>query len=225
MSKFGLSQVVLIFEDGAIPAIGGGGGRGRGGRGGALDPSTVPDEYRGRMGQVTAARSVPNILQYVRNGGAAIAIGSSANLAYHAGLPVQNHLVANGEPLTREEYFTPGSILDMKVEHASPLTHGFNDRVNVLFSHSPTFSLAAGAEAQGVRRIGWYDTPNPLRSGWAWGERYLQNGVAAIEADYGQGKMFIFGPKITFRSQPHGTFGFLFNGIYYGATDDRPISE
>jgi hypothetical protein len=111
----------------------------------------------------------------------------------------------------------------MQVEHASPLTHGFGDQVNVLFSHSPTFSLGADAEAQGVKRIGWYDQ-EPLRSGWAWGERYLENGVGIVEADYGQGKLFIFGPKITFRAQPHGTFGFLFNGIYYGAADDRPIS-
>jgi hypothetical protein len=25
----------------------------------------------------------------------------------------------------------------------------------------------------------------------------------------------LFGPEITFRAQPHGTFKFLFNGIYY----------
>ena len=156
--------------------------------------------------------------------GAAIAIGSSASLAQHAGLPVSDHLVENGIPLTREQYFTPGSVLDMKIDHGSPLTHGFGERVNVLFSHSPTFSLDAGAEAQGVRRIGWYDTESPLKSGWAWGGRYLQNGVGVIEADYGQGKLFIFGPRITFRAQPHGTFGFLFNGIYYGAADNRPIS-
>jgi hypothetical protein len=113
----------------------------------------------------------------------------------------------------------------MKVEHVSPLTHGFGDRTNVLFSHSPTFTLAAGAEAQGVRRIGWYDSAQPLKSGWAWGERYLENGVGALEADYGEGKIFLFGPKITFRSQSHGTFGFLFNSIYYGAADDRPMSQ
>ena len=221
---------VLLFEDGAIPRFGGGGGGrggfgGFGGRGGGPDPSTIPPELRARMGNVTADRTVPRILDFVREGGAAIAIGTSANLAYHAGLPVENHLTANGQPLTSEEYFTPGSILDMKVEHASPLTHGFGERANVLFSHSPTFRLQPGAEAQGVRRIGWFDAPDPLLSGWAWGERYLQDGVGAIEADYGQGKIFIFGPKITFRSQSHGTFGFLFNGIYYGAADDRPISD
>jgi zinc carboxypeptidase len=218
---------VLVFEDGAIPGVAGSGGGGRGGRGGrgGPDPTSIPNEFRGRMGSVTADGTVPRILDYVREGGAAIAIGSSASLAQHAGLPVTNHLVENGQPLTREQYFTPGSILDMKVDHTSPLTHGFGDRVNVLFSHSPTFSLEAGAEAQGVRRIGWYDSANPLKSGWSWGERYLENGVGAIEADYGQGKMFIFGPKITFRAQPHGTFGFLFNGIYYGANERRPISD
>jgi len=26
--------------------------------------------------------------------------------------------------------------------------------------------------------------------------------------------VFAFGPEITFRAQPHGTFKFLFNGIY-----------
>jgi hypothetical protein len=214
---------VLLFEDGAIPTLERGGGEGFRGRG--PDPETVPDEYRRRMGVVTAERTIPRILDFVREGGAAIAIGSSTNLAYHAGLPVDDHLVADGRPLTPEEYFTPGSVLDMKVEHTSPLTHGFGDRANVLFSHSPTFTLRPGAEAAGVRRIGWFDSATPLRSGWAWGERYLEDGVGAIEADYGEGKIFLFGPKITFRAQPHGTFGFLFNGIYYGAADARPISE
>jgi len=216
---------VLVFEDGAIPAGGGASGRGGFRRGGPPDPETIPEEYRGRIGSVSLDGTVPRILDYVRNGGAAIAIGSSASLAYHAGLPVENQLVKDGRPLPREDYFVPGSVLDMKVDRTSPLTNGFGDRVNVLFSNSPTFSLAAGAEAEGVRRIGWYDSATPLKSGWAWGEQYLENGVAAIEADYGQGKLFIFGPKITFRAQSHGTFGFLFNGIYHGAAGDRPISD
>jgi hypothetical protein len=28
--------------------------------------------------------------------------------------------------------------------------------------------------------------------------------------------VLLFGPEIYFRSQPHGTFPLLFNGIYYG---------
>lgn len=212
---------VLVFEDGAIPASDNGGG---GFGGGAPDPATIPAEYRNRLGDLTVATTVPRILEYARNGGAVVAIGSSASLAYHAGLPVSNHLVDGaGVPLSRDEYFTPGSVLDMKVEGGSPLTHGVGDRANVLFSHSPTFSLDAGAT--GVRRIGWFDTAEPLRSGWAWGEHHLESGTAAFEADYGQGKLFIFGPEITFRAQSHGTFPFLFNGIYYGAVDDRPAMD
>lgn len=213
---------VIVFEDGAIPAV----GRSRdGSQGSDPDPSTIPGEYRRMMGRITADITMPRILDFVREGGTAIAIGSSVNLAYHAGLPVEDHLVLNGQPLAREDYFTPGSVLDMKIDHVSPLTHGFGERANVLFSHSPTFSLQANAESQGVSRIGWFDMATPLKSGWAWGERYLQNGVGAIEADYGRGKIFLFGPKITFRAQPHGTFGFLFNSIYYGANENRPTSD
>jgi hypothetical protein len=28
--------------------------------------------------------------------------------------------------------------------------------------------------------------------------------------------VLVFGPEVTFRAQSHGTFKFLFNGIYYG---------
>ena len=43
-------------------------------------------------------------------------------------------------------------------------------------------------------------------------------GVAAAEAKVGKGKVFLLGPEITFSAQPHGTFKFLFNGIYYGTS-------
>ena len=42
-----------------------------------------------------------------------------------------------------------------------------------------------------------------------------------VEANYGKGKVYLFGPEITFRGQPHGTFKFLFNGIY-APTNNTP---
>jgi hypothetical protein len=39
----------------------------------------------------------------------------------------------------------------------------------------------------------------------------------AIEATMGKGRVLLFGPEILKRAQPHGTFKFLFNGIYYSA--------
>ena len=53
-----------------------------------------------------------------------------------------------------------------------------------------------------------------LRSGWAWGQHYIEGGVSVAEATVGQGHLMLFGPEIAFRGQPHGTFKFLFNGIY-----------
>ena len=69
--------------------------------------------------------------------------------------------------------------------------------------------------------VAWFADATPLRSGWAWGQHYLNGAVAVAEAQVGKGRLFLFGPEITFRAQPHGTFKFLFNGIYYGpaATD------
>jgi hypothetical protein len=62
------------------------------------------------------------------------------------------------------------------------------------------------------------DPTPPRRCGWAWGQNYLQGGAAAVEADIGKGKLYLFGPEITFRGETHGTFKFLFNGIYAPAS-------
>ena len=67
-----------------------------------------------------------------------------------------------------------------------------------------------------VRRVAWFASASPLRSGWAWGQRYLEGGVAVVDAQLGRGRVLLFGPEITFRAQSHGTFKFLFNAIYYG---------
>jgi hypothetical protein len=85
------------------------------------------------------------------------------------------------------------------------------------FSNSPVFKLHPEAAMRGVRPVAWFDSKKPLRSGWALGQHYLQGSVAVLEADVGQGKLVLFGPGITRRAQPHGTFKFLFNGIYYGS--------
>jgi hypothetical protein len=211
---------VLVFEDGAIPPPDGG----RGGfQSAPPDPSTIPESLRGRLGSVTVDGTVPEILEFARAGGTVIAVGSSSALGYYAGLPMSNHLVENGRPLTGEQYYTPGSVHSLKLEHVSPLTHGLGERLDVMISHSPLFDLEAGAEAQGVKQIGWFDTERPLRSGWAWGQERMQGGTALIEAPLGKGKLFLFSPKITFRAQSHAAFPLLFNGIFYGSAQEGPI--
>jgi hypothetical protein len=203
----------LVFVEGGIP----GEGRGGSGAAGGAQPAAadIPSEFRSMLGRVTADRTMPEIRRFIENGGTVIAIGeSSANLARYLQLPVENHLVENGQALPDSRFYAPGSILSARIDVTNPLAHGMKERTDVFYDNNPVFKLGPEAAARGVRAVSWFDSPSPLRSGWAWGQRYLQNGVVAIEAGIGKGRVLLFGPEIIKRAQPHGTFKFLFNGIY-----------
>ncbi|HEX6367619.1 MAG TPA: M14 metallopeptidase family protein [Longimicrobium sp.] len=212
---------VLVFVDGAIPE--------RDPRAGATgfmpSPDAVPEEFRGQLGIVTIAQTVPRLREFLENGGTVLTIGGSTVLAKHLGLPIEDHLVEagpDGQPrhLPREKYFIPGSLLRVTVDNDAPVAWGMPEQADVMFDDSPVFRLGEGAEAAGIRRIAWFDTPAPLRSGWAWGQQHLNGGAAIVSAPVGRGMLYLFGPEIAFRAQPHGTFRLLFNGLYESVTDD-----
>ena len=188
-----------------------------------FDPMSVPEEYRDRLGNVSTDVTVPQLREFLEDGGTIITIGTSANLAAHLGLPVGDHLVdRGGNHLPMEEYFIPGSILRTRVDNTNPITYGIGEHVDMMFNRSPVLRLGAGAETQGVRRVAWYDSETPLRSGWAWGQEHLEDGLAVFEADIGDGKLYVFLPEVLYRAQPHMTFKLVFNGIYLStAEEDR----
>jgi hypothetical protein len=213
---------VLIFPGGSIPRPASGAQAGGGFRGfGQASPANVPDEYKDRIGRVTAETTVPNLKAFAEAGGTILALDSATALAYHFDLPLTNPLVeinAAGEatPLRSEKLYVPGSILRAEVNNAHPLAHGIPAAVDVFFDNTPCFALLPEAGLKGVKSVAWFGEGTLLRSGWAWGQPYLQHTVQVVEAAVGKGKLFLFGPEILFRGQPHGTFKFLFNGIYYG---------
>ncbi|HET7695912.1 MAG TPA: M14 metallopeptidase family protein [Vicinamibacterales bacterium] len=229
---------VIVLPSGAAFRPGGGGGRGGGGGGGGDEPAAAGGPGGGRAGgagqpgdpdlrslcQVTTgtgpgATAEANVRKFVEAGGIIVAAGSAArSLADAFDLPVSEHLLDRqpgqpDRPLSADKYYVPGSVLRVAVDPAAPSAAGSEDHVDVFFNNSPVFRLAPNAAARGVRPVMWFDSDRPLRSGWAWGQNYLEGGTAAFEATVGQGKVFAFGPEITFRAQPHGTFRFLFNGI------------
>jgi hypothetical protein len=163
-------------------------------------------------------RTVPQLKAFLEQGGTVLTIGSSTALARHLGLAVENHLVErepSGQvrPLPREKFYIPASLLEVAVDHTHPVAYGMEPRAIVMFDEDPVFRLPNDAAQRGVTPVAWYDSATPLRSGWAWGQTYLEGGVAVAEAKVGRGTLYLFGPEITFRAQPHGTFKFLFNGI------------
>jgi hypothetical protein len=217
---------VIILPSGAALRPGGG-GRGGGGGGGeapaVAEPGKPADPDLRNLCDVTAgtgsgATAEANVRKFVEAGGVVIAAGSAASsLAASLQLPVSDFLVERqpgqpDRPLSSDKFYIPGSILRVAVDTTAPSAAGSEERVDVFFNNSPVFRLAPAA--RGIRPVMWFDSGTPLRSGWAWGQNYLEGGTTAFEATIGEGRVYAFGPEITFRAQPHGTFKFLFNGIY-----------
>jgi hypothetical protein len=219
---------VIVFPSGTVPAPreGGFGGRGGGGGfGGAMDTTTIPTEFRAWLGRVTVERTVPQIRKFLDDGGTVIAVGTSTALGLHLGLPLESALTettANGQArdLPADKFYIPGSVLRVAVDTTRPVSYGVGagGQVDVFYDNSPAFRLKSDAAAQGVRPLAWFASKTPLRSGWAWGQAYLDGAVEAAEAKVGKGTLYLFAPEITFRGQPYGTFKWLFNGIYTPVT-------
>jgi len=195
----------------------------RGGFGGAA-PSvdSIPEEYRARLGRFGKDEDAAPLKKFVELGGSVVTIGNSTSIASWFGVPVKDYLTEMGpdsheRPLPRDKFFIPGSLLETSVDTTNPLAYGMPDRVDVFFDSSPVFKLEPTAEQKLTHPVAWFSGTHPLASGWAWGQQYLDGGTAVVEAKVGEGRVVLLGPEVNFRDQPHGTYKFLFNGLYYGA--------
>jgi len=217
---------VIIFPENSIPAAagaagrggrGGGGGGGGGGRGGAA--AELPAEFAAMQGNVSAT-TIPKLKEFVQAGGRIVAIGpSSINIGQQFGFPITSHLVERtptgtaGTALPSDKFYVPGSILEVAYDTTMSSARGQDAHGPVFYDNSPVFRLGPDAAAKGLKPVAWFDSATPLKSGWAWGQNYLDQGVAMAEGTYGQGTIYMFGPEVTFRAQPAATFKMLFNAI------------
>jgi hypothetical protein len=197
---------VVILPSEAVPHHGGGWKD-------LPDPGSIPPDYADQVGEITRTQTVPALKRFVEGGGTLLAIGRATTLARYLELPVSQPLA----PLPATAFLVPGSVLRAAVDNRFPLGYGFEQEVDVFFENSPVFRLQPDARPGDVRPFVWFAREMPLRSGWALGQERLHGMVAAVDVRLGSGHVVLFGPEITFRAQSHGTFKFLFNGIYYGS--------
>jgi hypothetical protein len=205
----------LIFTDGAY-------NDGRGSMRAGPDPSSIPQEFRGWLGRISQEITIPQLKKFAEKGGTIVTIGGSSRMGALLGLPVKNHLVEFGSDgrertLPREKFYIPGSLLQVDIDNAEPVAYGMPGKADVFFDDSPVFRLEPSAKLANTSPVGWFTGPEPLRSGWAWGQQFLDGGTAFVDSALGSGRVVLLGPEVAFRGQPYGTFKLLFNSLYYGS--------
>lgn len=215
---------VIVFVSGAIPAVRTEAGSGPGAGGGGFEgrepkPEEIPAEYHAQLGKITPDKSIPALKEFLEAGGNIVTIGSSSNLAYHLKLPVRNALVemvaGKERPLPGEKFYIPGSVMQVNIDTRLKPNWGMGQQADVYFSTSPVFKIQPDAiSKEEVTPLAWYASDKTLRSGWAFGQNYLQDGVAGFSAKVGKGTLFAYGPEITFRGQTHGSYKMLFNQLF-----------
>lgn len=208
---------VIILVGGAIPPFNP--ANGTGGRAREINKETIPAEFHSRLGRISLTTSLPALKAFTNDGGTIVCIGSSSQLAYHFQLPVSDALVeiVNGQEkkLPHEKYYIPGSVLRVSTNNQTPAGWGMPENADVYFDESPVFRLQPAAQLSNqIKPLAWFGSTHPLRSGWAWGQNYLKDGITAFEAQVGKGRLLVFGPEINFRAQTYGSFRWLFNAGY-----------
>jgi len=222
---------VLVFPSGAMSRAAGSNDAGRGGGFGLRQPAAdeIPSEWRKALGYITTEKTIGQLKKFAESGGTIVTIGDSTVLARLFNLPLRDALTektpdGKDHPLPREKFYVPGSVLSMSVDNTSPVAYGMPSTADAFFENSPAFRLGPEAELKEIRPVAWYPNATPLRSGWAWGQGYLDGAVAAAEAPMGEGKVFLLAVEAAFRGQPHGTFKLLFNSIYAGQAKSATIA-
>jgi hypothetical protein len=184
---------------------------------------TVPPEYRGGLGDAGVAA----LREFVEAGGTVVALDSAADAAVSLfELPVTNALAAvttttdeaSADHATsgRSEFYSPGALLEARVDVANPLGHGLPERLPIWFESSPAF------EAREGRVVARYGDEDPLLSGWLLGGALLRGRAALVDVPKGRGRVVLFGFRPQYRAQSWGTYPALVNALYLPVLDDRP---
>ncbi|MEO9004869.1 MAG: M14 metallopeptidase family protein [Ginsengibacter sp.] len=182
-------------------------------------PDETPAEFRSWLGSITKEKSIPQLKAFLNNGGHIVTIGNATSLAYLLNLPVKDALTTtnsegNVKRLSSNDYYIPGSLLTAIVDNSQPVNWGMGEKADMVFNNSNVFSFNPDAVKNGLRPLAWFGDEKPLKSGWAWGQPYIEEGIVAFTAPVGKGKFYACATEITFRAQPYGTFKMLFNQLY-----------
>ncbi|MGD8360722.1 MAG: M14 family metallopeptidase [Gemmatimonadota bacterium] len=186
---------VILFQNQAASSIREGFPQGR-----------VPPEYSGGLGE----DGVQSLVSFVRRGGRVVAIEEATDFVIEAlDLSISNAV----ERLPPQDFFIPGSILEVDLVPDHPVTRGEGASTPAWFWTSSRAFDVMDPQIQVAAR---FAEGNPLLSGWLLGPEHLAGKPAIVEAQVGEGSVILFGFQPDYRGQTVSTWPLLFNALAGG---------
>jgi hypothetical protein len=169
-------------------------------------PGVIAGEYVGGLGNSGAAA----LREFVQAGGTLVAFNDASLFAIdELGLPVTNVLAG----LKEDQFYCSGSLLQVELKDTTnPAVWGLPRDPIVMFELGPTFETKEGFRGNVLAT--YPKERNPLASGYLLHPERIQGKVAALEVQYGDGRVYLLGFRPQWRGQSHGTYKFIFNAIY-----------
>jgi hypothetical protein len=179
---------------------------------------TMPQEYTGGLGPQGAEA----LKEFATAGGTLIFLNGATDYAIsrlgiaaktvtpvRAGGRGGDPDVTGGDRVAgSSEFYSPGSLLNVKVDVRSPLAYGVPAEIAIWSEQSPAWDTQLPVVAR-------YPDNGILASGWLVGEKVLANRAAVIDAPMGSGRAILFGMRPQYRAQSYLTFKLFFNALLY----------
>jgi hypothetical protein len=91
-----------------------------------------------------------------------------------------------------------------------------------MFERGPAFETKDGF--RGRILAAYPKDQSPLMSGYLLHPERIQGKAAAVEVQYGKGRVYLLGFRPQWRGQAHGTYKFFFNAIYESQGLSKPAA-
>jgi hypothetical protein len=162
---------------------------------------SMPPEFTGGL----ETKGADALREFASAGGTLIFLNRASEYAtLHLGVAARN--VVHG--VSNTEYYSPGSILNARLDTHHPLAAGLPADVAIWSEQSPAWDTQESAPVR-------YPDANLLASGWLLGAKYLAGKAALVDARLGSGHVILFGMRPQYRAQSYQTFKLFFNALLY----------
>jgi hypothetical protein len=169
-------------------------------------PGAMPALYTGGLG----AKAAEALAGFAGSGGTLVFLNRSSRFAVKTlRLPVRDA----AEDLPDEEYYCPGSLLNVRLQAGTALGYGLPQTFTVWNEQSPVWDTG---EAPGTQAVLKYSGSAVLASGWLLGGERIARLSPLVIVARGSGHIVLFGMRPQYRGQSYLTFKLFFNSLLLG---------